>query len=79
MFSDISAYRKGTLLIFSGQEQDIEWQHKQDWGQLRWLGKEFSFLFNRRIISGIELIGDRVEALVKATNFWLFPCAIDAP
>ena len=43
------------------------------------LGKEFSFLFNRCIISGIELIGDRVEALVKATNFWLFPCALDAP
>ena len=37
------------------------------------------FSFYRRIISGIELIGDRVEALVKATNFWLFPCAIDAP
>jgi hypothetical protein len=58
---------------------DIEWQHKQNWGRRRELREEFSFLFNNYTDLGIKLIGDKVRVLVKASNLWMFRCALDVP
>ena len=67
--SESLAYRKGIRLIFLNRDVDIEWQHKQSWGQWRGLRQEFSFLVNNYFIPGIELIGDRDEVLAKAVTF----------
>jgi hypothetical protein len=46
---------------------------------LREPGLEFSFLVNRLIDLGMELIRDEVEELVKVDALYLLLCALDAP